>query len=209
MPRGRPKQNNKGMSMTTEDRTKATFIRESDRLSKEMDTRSRSSIYDEPDYDNLTPSPTGVSFNLLAPKPRIHPRDGKPMRQRWANKNEDNGARVANMQERGWIIRDPANVPPNYPFRTEKWNGENVIGVAEHILMEMPEFYYKKLEAILVNQTNSKTESIRRSHGSFMRDTQGGWDGSDKMRGYNERFSQEVTVQREEGGGDGNISFAE
>lgn len=208
MPRGRPKQKGAVNMINTEleNRTKSTFIRDPERLSKEVDTRTRSSIYDEPDYDNLIPSPSSVNFNLLAPKPRIHPKDGRPMRQRWAHKNEDNGARVANMQERGWIIRDPANVPANYPFRTEKWNGENVIGVAEHILMEMPEFYYKKLEAILINETNSKTEAIKRSHGNVMRD--GVW-ADDKMRGYNERFSQDVTIQREEGGGDRDINFAE
>lgn len=186
-----------------DDRTRFAPTRDEDRVSREVDTRSRASIFDMPDYDNIDLASTIGTYQLMAPPPRVHPKWGK-MRQYWANKTMNNGRRVFDMIRQGWVVRHPDTVDRNFPFATEQWEGNGVIGVANtHILMEIPEFHYKKLENELLKENNSRINQIRGNHGKVMRD---GVYQDEKMHDVGS-FSRDVEVARENG--ERSVNFAD
>ena len=108
------------------------------------------------------------------------------------------------MRERGYTVRDPKTVPPSFHGFTEQWSGHDVIMVAgEHILMEIPEIHYLKLERKKFEENNQKLREIQSTHGQIVRDgvVQ---DVRDRNAGS---FSKEIFVDR--GTSDGDVSFAD
>lgn len=177
-----------------DDRSRFLPEREQER-SRDVDVRNRVSIFDEPDYDNLDIAEISGQYQLLAPPARIHPKWGK-MFQYWADKNMNNGRRINDMLRQGWIVRDPHTVERGYPFSTDQWNGDAVISVANrHILMEIPEFFWKKLyKKNVLDETERRIKGIKAKHGTMMVD---GVDIDDYRMPNAGKFSEDVQVHRE------------
>lgn len=156
-----------------ENRSRQTLNREGDedRLSRDLDMRSRGNFYDVPEFDDFDyQSMDGRKLQLVAPPARVDPKHGK-MHQRWVAFHNSNGFRVQEMREKGYTVRDPRTVPPSFKGFTEQWEGFDVIMVAgEHILMETPQFHHERLQRAKHENNVNKIRDIQNTHGQIVRD---------------------------------------
>jgi hypothetical protein len=188
----------------TEERERFEFNREPDRSAHEIDTRERDDFYDLPEVDNFDYQAFDVrKLQLTAPSPRVDEKHGK-MRQHWCAFKHNNGRRVQELMDRGYRVRRPTTVPASFQGFTEQWQMHDVIMVAgEHILMEIPEYHYNKLQRIKTEANNSIIRDIRTTHGQIVRDG----EVQENRLSNVAKFSEEIVVNRNNSGGD--ISFAD
>lgn len=187
----------------SEDRGSFETTREPERTTREIEVRARDDFYDLPDLDNFDYNADTRVLQLSAPPPRVDARWGK-MRQHWVAFKHNNGHRIKQLSDRGYRVRRPETVPPSFQGFTEQWQGHDVIMVAgEHILMEIPETHYLKLQQVKFQENNKKLRDIQSTHGQIVRDgvVQ---DMRDRNAGS---FSKEIIVDRGTSGGD--VSFAD
>lgn len=187
----------------SEDRTRFQTSREPDRISHEIETRARDNFYDLPDIDDFDYNADTRKLQLIAPTPRIDERHGK-MRQHWVAHKHNNGHRIQQLMEKGYRVRHPDTIPPSFQHFTEAWQGKDVIMVAgEHILMEIPETRYLKLQQAKFAANNAKIQDIKSEHGKIVRDGE--------VQSYKDKdagsFSKEIRIDRDNSGGD--VSFAD
>lgn len=143
---------------------------ERDRKIMEVDPRVRDSIYEIPDMDNFDyKNFDGRKLSLSAPPPRTHEKHGK-MRQHWVAFKHNNGRRVRELMDIGYNVRHPDTVPSSFKGLTEKWEMNDVIMVGgEHLLMEIPESRYIKLQRVKHEANNAIIKDIKNSHGKVTR----------------------------------------
>ncbi len=106
----------------------------------------------------------------------------------------------------GYRVRRPETVPTAFRGFTEQWEMKDVIMVAgEHILMEIPEVHYTKMQRAKHTSNNEIMRDIQDSHGKITR-----VDGGEVQEFKDNRatkFFSETQVAREDNGSD--IAFDE
>jgi hypothetical protein len=199
-------ENGKKPTHDREDRTRFEMTREETRLDREGLERDRDGAYDMPDYDNFDyDNITAGKLHLIAPIPRVDPKNGK-MVQYWADCLRNNGGRILELKEKGYVIRDPKTVPLSFRSFTQQWQMTDVIMVAgRHILMEAPEFHHKKMQRKKHEKNEKNIREIQSTHGQVIRDGEV-MDYRDRDAGA---FSKEVIATRNYGGEGEGLSFAD
>ncbi len=190
----------------SEDRSRFEFNKEPERTAREVDTRKRDDFYDLPDYDKFDyKNFDHRQLQLSAPPPRVDEKWGK-MRQRWVAHKLSNGRRIQDLMSVGYRVRRPETVPTAFRGFTEQWEMKDVIMVAgEHILMEIPEVHYTKMQRAKHTSNNEIMRDIQDSHGKITR-----VDGGEVQEFKDNRatkFFSETQVAREDNGSD--IAFDE
>lgn len=181
----------------TENRVRFEVNKEPERVAREVDTRKRDDFYDLPDFDNFDYKNFDPrQINLAAPPPRIDEKWGK-MRQHWAAHKHSNGRRVQDLMSIGYRVRRPETVPTAFRSFTEQWEMKDVIMVAgEHVLMEIPESHWLKMQRTKHEKNVSAINDIKQSHGRIIRT-----DGNEiqEFRDTSvSRFYSETQVARDE-----------
>ena len=190
-----------------ENRLRSAPTVEPERTAREVDTRKRDDFYDLPDYDNFDYKNFNTKqLNLSAPPPRIDEKWGK-MRQHWAAYKHANGRRIQNMMESGYRVRRPDTVPHSFRGLTEQWEMRDVIMVAgEHVLMEIPEVHYLKMQRMKHESNNLIIRDIKNSNGDVARIDAGGEIQQLKDNNASRFFRENQVVRGDDGG---SIAFDE